>query len=231
MSTNPNQQKKPEPNKNFLERMQQKGKQVLNRLQRVLKQATEKAKPMLVKFRDILQELLIRTKKLLSKLYVFLKELAKKTSWKLREFAHLLMKYLKKWWQVWKEKIKYAKQQRAKAKQGVAVQPDKPDTQTRKTRKKQAAAPAPIPESDETGKVQTREQFKQLKKQQKRQHKKPRRRIFPIWLRIIVVLGLSLVALMIGLMIGYGGIGDGHPLDALHKSTWQHIIDIVKQEK
>ncbi|CDQ38328.1 MULTISPECIES: DNA-directed RNA polymerase subunit beta [Virgibacillus] len=65
------------------------------------------------------------------------------------------------------------------------------------------------------------------KRKQKNNNKLPRLRVFPIWLRIIVVLLLCLIALVIGLMIGYGVIGDGAPVDALKKETWQHIIDIV----
>ncbi|WJE15377.1 DNA-directed RNA polymerase subunit beta [Halobacillus sp. ACCC02827] len=57
--------------------------------------------------------------------------------------------------------------------------------------------------------------------------KKPRRRILPIWLRILIVLLLSALALLIGLMVGYGVIGDGDPTDALKVETWQHIWDIV----
>lgn len=71
---------------------------------------------------------------------------------------------------------------------------------------------------------------KQLKAERKK-NKKPRRRIFPIWLRIIVVLILCGVALMLGLVIGYGVIGDGVPSDALKKETWQHIVDIVNKKE
>ncbi|MDY0394203.1 DNA-directed RNA polymerase subunit beta [Virgibacillus halophilus] len=45
------------------------------------------------------------------------------------------------------------------------------------------------------------------------------------------MLVLAAAALVIGLMIGYGVIGNGNPFDALHKETWQHIVDIVKKEK
>ncbi|TMN23817.1 DNA-directed RNA polymerase subunit beta [Lentibacillus cibarius] len=78
----------------------------------------------------------------------------------------------------------------------------------------------------------TRKEQKQKRKQEKRQHKqpKPRRRIFPIWLRLIVVFVCSVVALVAGSMIGYGVIGDGTPIDALKWETWQHIIDIVTKE-
>ncbi|SFK15810.1 Type VI secretion system protein DotU [Halobacillus dabanensis] len=61
--------------------------------------------------------------------------------------------------------------------------------------------------------------------------KKGRRRILPIWLRIILVLLFSVAALVIGLMIGYGVIGDGNPTDALEMETWRHIWDIVMKNE
>lgn len=52
-------------------------------------------------------------------------------------------------------------------------------------------------------------------------------RLFPIWLRIILVSALIIGAMAAGLMIGYGYIGDGEPKDALKWTTWQHILDIL----
>lgn len=52
-------------------------------------------------------------------------------------------------------------------------------------------------------------------------------RLFPIWLRIILVLALVVAAIAAGLIIGYGYIGDGEPKDALKWETWQHILDIL----
>src|SRR5690625_5264423 len=69
---------------------------------------------------------------------------------------------------------------------------------------------------------------KRISKQNKRV---ARVRIFPLWLRIIIIGILSVAALMAGLMIGYGVIGDGVPLDALKVETSQHIIDIVIKEE
>lgn len=51
-------------------------------------------------------------------------------------------------------------------------------------------------------------------------------RLFPIWLRIILVTALLVGAIAAGLVIGYGYIGDGKPADALKWKTWQHILDI-----
>lgn len=57
------------------------------------------------------------------------------------------------------------------------------------------------------------------------------RRIFPIWLRLIIFSLLCTGALIIGLIIGYAILGDGSPKDILKIDAWQHIIDIVKKDK
>lgn len=85
--------------------------------------------------------------------------------------------------------------------------------------------------SNTASEKQTRNQQKQKQKEEKRNAKKPRRRLFPIWMRIIVVLLLCAIALIMGLMIGFGVVGDGVWEDVLKRETWQHIIDIVKKEK
>ncbi|WP_163969528.1 DNA-directed RNA polymerase subunit beta [Oceanobacillus halotolerans] len=82
----------------------------------------------------------------------------------------------------------------------------------------------------EESQAQTRKEQKKKQKAEKRKKKKPRRRIFPIWLRIIVVLLLAGIALIAGLMIGFGVLGDGNPTDVLDLDTWHHIIDIVTKE-
>ncbi|TWT03539.1 DNA-directed RNA polymerase subunit beta [Planomicrobium sp. CPCC 101079] len=56
-------------------------------------------------------------------------------------------------------------------------------------------------------------------------------RLFPIWLRILMVLAIIAVAMVLGVMVGYGVIGDGEPSDALKWRTWQHIIDIMSGQK
>lgn len=70
---------------------------------------------------------------------------------------------------------------------------------------------------------------KNEKKHQRSEKKqaKPVRRIFPIWLRIVVVLILSFLALIIGLVVGYSVLGDGPPMEVLELDTWRHIIDII----
>lgn len=52
-------------------------------------------------------------------------------------------------------------------------------------------------------------------------------RLFPIWLRIIIVIALVALAAVAGAIVGFGVIGDGEPADALKWETWQHILDIM----
>ncbi|MFL0581088.1 DNA-directed RNA polymerase subunit beta [Solibacillus sp. FSL K6-1781] len=56
---------------------------------------------------------------------------------------------------------------------------------------------------------------------------KVRLRLIPIWLRIIIVILLFLVAVIVGLVIGYSVIGDGAAFDVLKWETWQHLLDII----
>ncbi|TQR21185.1 DNA-directed RNA polymerase subunit beta [Psychrobacillus vulpis] len=51
-------------------------------------------------------------------------------------------------------------------------------------------------------------------------------RMFPIWLRILLVIVLFGGAAAGGLMVGYGVLGNGTPADALKWETYQHILDI-----
>ncbi|MBM7698857.1 DNA-directed RNA polymerase subunit beta [Kurthia huakuii] len=51
---------------------------------------------------------------------------------------------------------------------------------------------------------------------------------FTSWiLRIIIVVVLFLIVAIIGAMIGYGGIGNGNPVQVLNPATWSHIFDIM----
>ncbi|GAA0319510.1 hypothetical protein GCM10008967_07550 [Bacillus carboniphilus] len=72
-------------------------------------------------------------------------------------------------------------------------------------------------------------QEKQQAKQSSKSEGKIRIRLIPLWLRIIIVLLLIVGCVAVGLMVGYGVVGDGNPSDALKWSTWQHIIDLIKK--
>lgn len=71
---------------------------------------------------------------------------------------------------------------------------------------------------------------KRPKKATKKRKKREIIRIFPIWLRVIVILLLAAGALAAGLMFGYGVMGDGTATDIFKAETWRHIADIVSKE-
>ncbi|MBS4175442.1 DNA-directed RNA polymerase subunit beta [Bacillus sp. FJAT-49736] len=82
-------------------------------------------------------------------------------------------------------------------------------------------------------KTETRSQFKKRKKSEERKtenREKIRIRLIPIWLRIILVLCAIVISVLSGIIVGYGVIGDGKPMDALSKSTWTHIVDLVNKK-
>jgi len=82
-------------------------------------------------------------------------------------------------------------------------------------------------------KIETREQYKKEKKLEERRtvsKEKIRVRLIPIWLRVILVLLAIVISVLSGVMVGYGVIGDGNPMDALSKSTWTHIVDLVNKK-
>lgn len=107
-------------------------------------------------------------------------------------------------------------------------QSDKPKTEERQAKKRQENVKKETKEYRRSAKSEEdAAQSHKEKREHKQTGKTARVRIFPVWLRIIIVGILSVAALVVGLMIGFGVIGDGTPTDALKVETWQHIIDIV----
>ena len=82
---------------------------------------------------------------------------------------------------------------------------------------------------DNANEKETRQQKKQERQVKKSQRKNQRatHRIFPIWLRLIVVFVLIVAAVILGLVIGYSVLGDGDPLDVLTFELWERIIHIM----
>lgn len=79
------------------------------------------------------------------------------------------------------------------------------------------------------------EEVKISARQQRKQHKEqmePKKikwvqiRMFPIWLRILLVTVLFIGSAAAGLMIGYGVLGAEDPKDALKWETYEHILNI-----
>lgn len=75
-----------------------------------------------------------------------------------------------------------------------------------------------------------REQYKKAKK-----HAPERNqwdvRLFPIWLRLLVLFVALIGVLLTGAVVGYSVIGNGKMADALKVTTWTHIHDLVSKEK
>lgn len=61
--------------------------------------------------------------------------------------------------------------------------------------------------------------------------KKIKVRLIPIWLRVLIVIFLTVISLIAGIITGYAVLGDGKPQDALKKETWTHIVDLVNKKK
>ncbi|WP_088104365.1 DNA-directed RNA polymerase subunit beta [Halalkalibacter urbisdiaboli] len=82
----------------------------------------------------------------------------------------------------------------------------------------------------EQNKAQDAEKAEAKQDEQRFGRRRPRLRIrlIPIWLRLLIVVVLVGGSLLLGLMVGYGVLGDGVPADALKPETWYHILDIMK---
>lgn len=84
--------------------------------------------------------------------------------------------------------------------------------------------------------VKTREQVKEERKEQKNTEEnaspkqKVRVRLFPIWLRIIVIILIITVSLLAGAVVGYSVMGNGKASDTFNKETWTHIVNLINEE-
>jgi hypothetical protein len=84
--------------------------------------------------------------------------------------------------------------------------------------------------------VRTREELKKVRAQEKQtetmrdRRKKIRVRLIPVWVKVAIVIFLTITSLLAGTVVGYGVIGNGKPSEALQKSTWTHIIDIINKK-
>ncbi|MDM5228218.1 DNA-directed RNA polymerase subunit beta [Cytobacillus sp. NJ13] len=79
--------------------------------------------------------------------------------------------------------------------------------------------------------VKTREQLKKEPSKEESPRKgRVRIRLIPIWLRIIIVVLLIFLSVTAGAAVGYGVIGGGEVKDIFTRSTWMHIVDLVKKE-
>ncbi|GEQ49859.1 DNA-directed RNA polymerase subunit beta [Tetragenococcus koreensis] len=47
-------------------------------------------------------------------------------------------------------------------------------------------------------------------------------------IKILSVIVLAMLLFSIGLMIGYGVIGDGSPMHVFSRALWQHIFEFIQ---
>jgi hypothetical protein len=84
--------------------------------------------------------------------------------------------------------------------------------------------------------VKTREEYRKLVEEKNKvevvspEHKKVRLRMFPIWLRLVLLIVFSFIFLAAGAAVGYGVLGKGKATDVLKASTWTHISDLVDKK-
>ncbi len=57
-----------------------------------------------------------------------------------------------------------------------------------------------------------------------------RNRLARLFLRLSAISILLFAAMIAGTVVGFSVVGDGQPSDVFKKSTWQHIINFVKEE-
>lgn len=89
----------------------------------------------------------------------------------------------------------------------------------------------------------SRKSYQQISKQVQKTNKTGKRnltndgrvsvrlRLIPIWLRLVIILVVSVIAAFVGAYFGYVILGDGKSSEVFSPSTWQHIFDLVNKAK
>jgi hypothetical protein len=89
----------------------------------------------------------------------------------------------------------------------------------------------------------SRKSYQQSSKQEQKTNKTGKRkltndgrfsirlRLIPIWLRLVIILVVSVIAAFVGAYFGYVVLGDGKSSEVFSQSTWQHIFDLVNKAK
>lgn len=49
--------------------------------------------------------------------------------------------------------------------------------------------------------------------------------------KIFLVIILAIILFLVGLMVGYGVIGDGSPMDVFNSELWAHIFDFLDRDE
>jgi len=79
--------------------------------------------------------------------------------------------------------------------------------------------------------IQAKQQ-KRINRHERKKQKRPKapiRRIFPIWLRLIVIFLLAVFALILGMIVRYTILGDEtDALEVLTFDFWKKVLNIIK---
>ncbi|WP_018923091.1 DNA-directed RNA polymerase subunit beta [Salsuginibacillus kocurii] len=62
--------------------------------------------------------------------------------------------------------------------------------------------------------------------------KREGKRMFPIWLRLVIVVVLALLSIVFGLIAGYSWFGDGdNATGILRPGTWLDLLDFIRPDR
>ncbi|NIK11832.1 DNA-directed RNA polymerase subunit beta [Alkalibacillus almallahensis] len=85
--------------------------------------------------------------------------------------------------------------------------------------------------TDDQSNNQEKSQRKAAKEEKKKNKKKRKGRIryLPVWVRFLLVIILAIVAAILGLVVGYGVVGEGEdPSSVLDPDLWQNMYDYIR---
>lgn len=85
-----------------------------------------------------------------------------------------------------------------------------------------------VTEQEKQTQAKKQKRITRHEEKKRKRTKRPIRRIFPIWLRLIVIFLLAVFALILGMIVGYTILGDGtNALEVLTFDFWKNILDII----
>ncbi|GAA0468502.1 DNA-directed RNA polymerase subunit beta [Alkalibacillus silvisoli] len=103
------------------------------------------------------------------------------------------------------------------------------ENQNQKSRKIRGTKMFKPKENNKEEKNQSKRKAAKAARKKEKKQKKGRIRYLPVWLRFILVVVLSVVALIVGTMIGFGVIGEGNePSEVFDRSMWQDLYDYIQ---
>ena len=85
-----------------------------------------------------------------------------------------------------------------------------------------------VTEQENQAQVKKEKRITRHEEKKRKRTKWPIRRIFPIWLRLIIVFLLAVFALILGMVVGYTILGDGtDALEVLTFDFWKRVLDMI----